>query len=801
MLNRPLIWVAGCFCTGIILQHALKASVDVLIIGALIIITVAAFSLSRQRNGVYLMLGLAAICGALWLAIAEIQHVSQFGELEGKRVNLHGTLASKPEQLKDKVICDILVDRFKLGAQEWQEIPREKVRVYFFRQEQEAGGQEQALAYGDVINLHGKLVLPQEKKNPGEFDYRQYLKFRGIYSLLYVYKAEEVAVEGKEGGNPLIAVSLGIRESFSGVVRASLPERQAVLLLAMLFGEQRAVFDADIDMFRELGIAHALSVSGFHVGLVLLLVFTICRLAGGGSRATLLVSLCALGVYCVLSAFTLTVIRAAIMGSIGLLAGYFDREKNIYIALAASGLSLLIWNPFFIFDAGFQLSFTAVWAMAYLEPVLRGLLPDCLYPRGSLLTVPLAAQLGTLPIVAWHFNMLSPLAILANILLVPVMSGIVILGLIAFIVSLGLSFAAELFLKPAGFLIEVLMLFAGYIRRLPGTVIFVAPPSLFFISLYYGLLVASKESLQGTVGMPGKLTYERFSPLTRQPFGIVVLIGALFLGAVSSWDGHRELRIFFLDVGQGDAMLIWSPSGRTVLVDGGGMPGFYAQGYDPGKDTVLPFLHSQGINRLDLVINTHPDEDHLDGLEDVLEEMPADKVITPPVRGWAEEYASFLKLARQQGADHLELTQGTRINLEEGVVIKVLGPGRSLSFESSNDNSLVLEVCHGSNRLLLLGDLEKEGINSLISGSNDLQCTLLKIPHHGGKGSFNEDLYKEARPDMVVISVGENNTFGHPAQEVVQYWREAGVSLYRTDRDGCVIVSSDGKKCAVETVR
>ena len=801
-MTRPVVWLAIFFSMGIALQYALNIPILILFAAAVVLIVFVAFCLAGKRSSAGIIVFLTIISGSLWLALTDRIHASQLVPFEGKRLDLCGSVVGQPERLQDKVLCDLLVDRFKLGKQQWQEVSPERVRVYFFSEENTAdqGQKLEDLAYGDYVTAHGKLVLPRQKRNPREFDYRQYLKFRNIHTLLYVYQDGQVVVDKDLTGSPvnrIIAATLRIREDFSAAVHAKLPERQAVILLAMLFGEQRAVYEEDMEMFRETGIAHALSVSGFHVGLVLLLILMFCSYAQLNSRMTVIASAFALCGYCALSAFTVTVVRASIMGVIGLLAHHLDRERSVYNALAVSGLSILIWNPYFLFDPGFQLSFAAVWAMAYLDPFLRDLLPDILYGFGSAVTIPAAAQLGTIPILAWHFNIVSPLAIVANILLVPVMSGIVIIGLIAFL-SFRIPFLSGIFLQPSGFLIETLVTAGDIIAKLPVTVFFVAPPPVPVLFLYYGLVMTSVELWSGRLEVPWLANMSDPHNI-RQKVSVIVLFCAL-LPIVINGGGSGDLRIFFLDVGQGDAIFIQGPSGNTALVDGGGVPEYFGQGYAPGKDTVLPFLHGQGVNSLDLIINSHPDQDHLDGLLDVLEEMPVSQVMTSPVEGWEDKFDPLLKTACDKGVTHTVLSKGAEIKLDKEVVIKVLAPNPSDKYATSNDASLVLQVCHGNNSFLLLGDLEEEGIRKLLSEGNKLHSSLIKIPHHGARGSYNETLYKESGAAIAVISVGQNNPFGHPSQQVVDYWQASGAVLFRTDVNGCVTVISDGHTCRVQTI-
>lgn len=785
----------------------------------------------------------------------EAQNQSSLIQLESKRVNLRGYVCGQPQKRGDNWIFELQAEAVQISIQDWQAIPPEKVSVYLFETESvselESSNSKRGLfhsntdvsnsemdlshiAYGNEVTVHGKLVLPKPKCNPGEFDYRQYLKYRQIHTLFYVYHQEDVVSLGEPESlsqTALVAELLGLKERFSQRVFSQIPQRQAVLLLAMLFGEQGAVEEADLELFRETGLAHALSVSGFHVGLVLLLVLTLCRTLRAKEGVTLAVAITVLGVYSVLSGFSVTVVRSAIMGTVGLLAAYLDRERNLYHALALSGLAILLWNPNFLFDAGFQLSFAAVLAITGLGPFLSDLLPECFLGREAIVSVPLAAQLGTLPIIAWHFSMISTLAVFANILLVPLISAVVIIGLLSFVLF-KVTLISELLLQGAGFLLQLVLWFGKQIGSLPGTVFYVARPSLFRFILYYSLIfvavgIGSRE-VNVPINGPTKITdpWDPFKIETGHRLRVFVLFLAMLTVTIPGSLGG-DLTLTFLDVGQGDAIFIRSPSGATALIDGGGVPDFFGNsGYDPGRDTVLPFLRRQGLNRVDLLINTHPDADHLAGLQAVLEEVPVGQVITPPVKGLENEYSLFLSTARSKKVPHRALAQGDQINLDGDVIIQVLAPSADKKYQNVNDSSLMLMLCHGDNSFLFTGDVEEEGIRSLLeensrkntgkqagkntekqtdtgrsTDKNSLACEVIKIPHHGSRGSFVPDLYEETQSQVAVISVGRNNNFGHPSRDVVEHLHSLGTLVFRTDKHGAVIITSDGKKCFQETVR
>lgn len=858
LYDRPMVWLTLCFGSGIIIQRFTQFTFQFWLTMALFLIAISALLLwsckiylqgrptgstwptgltgSKGPRGprgprgptgpivrleaivpiVPIILVLCTLSGALWLSYFDAQNLSSLIQLESKRVNLRGDVCGQPEKRGDKLLLNLRANGVKASGQSWRSIPPEKVKVHLF----EAGGANQ-ISYGNQVTVHGKLVLPKAKGNPGEFDYRQYLKFRQIHTLLYVYHPEDLVVHREPDRLNLkspVAGLLQLREKFSQLVYTQLQHRQAELLLAMLFGEQGAVDRGDLELFRETGLAHALSVSGFHVGIVLMLVLALCRLAKAGQQITLMIALIVLVGYSVLSGFSVTVVRSALMGMICLLATHLGRERNLYHALAVSGLAILLWNPNFLFDPGFQLSFVAVMSITSLVPFLDEMMPKCLLGREKLISVPLGAQLGTLPLIAWHFSLVSPLAVLANILLVPLMSTIVILGLLSF-VFFKAAFISELFLQTAGFLIEVVVWAGSGIASLPGTLFYVARPSFSRLTLYYCLIFAAvgiascefnftkiiagrRLSLGRELGQAAKLRLPH-----RKSLSIFVLVLALFTVTVPGSPG-RNLTLVFLDVGQGDAIFVRSPSGTTALIDGGGVPDFFVNdSYEPGRDTVLPFLRRLGRNRVDLLINTHPDADHLSGLQTVLEELSVGQVMTPPVSGLEAEYDHFLSTARRKKVPHRALAKGDQISLDKNVIIQVLAPDAhaKLPNDNVNDFSLVLAVSHGENSFLLTGDVEEDGIRSLMAentGENSsLECEVLKIPHHGSRGSFVPKLYAVTRPKVAVISVGKNNNFGHPSREVMQHLLSLGTILFRTDKHGAVIVTSDGKRCFVQSVR
>jgi len=792
-MDKPLVWIACGFTAGIVMEKFLNLNIQFYVISFVLLFVAAFFLLKRDRQAAALVLALAIAAGGMWLALARENEVSSLTPHAGDYIELEGVVLSAPEHRGVKIVWDLEADKFRTGARQWNDISGETVRIYFSAGE--GSFENIGLNYGDRIRVAGRLGLPPERRNPGDFDYREYLKHRGVFTFLHVYGSDDVVLLERDQGSFVLSLANRGKKRFKEYILQQLPEREAGLLSAMLFGDKEGVSREDRELFSEIGVAHAFAVSGLHVGFVLLFFYAVARVLRMSPRGFLLLSVTGLIFYCALSGFAVSVVRAVIMGILGLLAFYFGREKDALIGLAAAALVILIWNPFTLFEPGFQLSFTAVLSMLYLLPLLEEWF-SFLPPWGKLFTVPLAAQLGTAPVMAFHFSIFSPVALVANVLLIGLVGIIVINGLFIFVFYFAGKIIADLLLQTEDALLFLLLKAGSFLAAVQGSALYVPVPSIAFVVLYYLLLVGIK-----VVWIKRERLGDYFS--NKGYLSLVVMgIAAVLIIVAGLNFNDQNMEVVFLDVGQGDAVFIETPSGRRVLVDGGGMPGYYKGSFRPGRDVVIPFLRRRGIGSIDFVINTHPDADHINGLYQVLQEVSVGCIITPPVGPWQDRYEKLLDLAAERGIPHREVSRGVKIDLGPAVGIAFLGPpGNGEFFDNPNAGSLVLRLIHGCNSFLLTGDLEGAGMDALLEAYPDLDCTVMKLPHHGSETSFDEEFYRRADPEAVVISVGENNSFGHPSSIVIRYWDELGVPVYRTDTHGAVVIESDSKKCYIHTIR
>ncbi|MDH7479775.1 MAG: DNA internalization-related competence protein ComEC/Rec2, partial [Syntrophomonadaceae bacterium] len=571
-------------------------------------------------------------------------------------------------------------------------------------------------------------------------------------------------------------------------IRRELPPQQASYLAAVLFGDKSGLPAEELELYQRLGLAHVFSVSGLHLGFVLALSLLLARglrLKGAGY---FLFNLLSMLFYAAMVGFPPATMRALLMAALALGAYLFRREVNPLGGLALAGLVLLIGNPRLLFDAGFQLSFTATGGLVYLYPRLQVLAAG--WPRGAQwLLLPLAAQLGILPLVAYYYGLVSPVSLFTNLVLVGLLGSIVMVGILSIPFMWLFPLLGEHLLLSAGALVQLADLLTRLFNAVPGGVWYVGAPSSGLVLLCYAAGVAWGEGWFARIKASGAKTMGAAAGLA------AVAVLALLLYLVPS----DRLKVVFLDVGQGDSIIIVTPRGRSLLIDGGGRTP-EAEGYfDVGSRIVLPYLRREGIGRLDLLVNTHPHDDHLDGLYSLVESVPVEQVLVSAASVDHPKTQSLLSRCSARGIAWSGVKRGDYLELEPGLRLEVLHPGPSLvNPGDENENSLVLRLVYRETAFLFTGDLDGQGMGEILRSGMTLGSQVFKVPHHGSALGLNEEFLGQVGAEVGVISVGSNH-FGHPAPEVLRFWQESCRPLFRTDQKGAIIVTSNGKKLWVTT--
>lgn len=646
---------------------------------------------------------------------------------------------------------------------------------------------------GDFLEMSARIGPPRSFRNPGAFDYRSYLAARRIPLVGTVKSARLVRID-TERRSVLRSLLPGARR---GIVQALAragggAEGSTVPLLQALLVGEREDLPADFEeSLVQAGVYHIIALSGFNVALLAGLVSGLLRLVRPPPwLRRLLLGLVVLAYWAVACASG-SMSRAALMALLQIVGAGFGRRVSAIGSMASSLLILLVSGPGWIDDAGFQLSFAATFGILIVPPSRDGLpaAPPGSYDsvasrsaravlRGlsASLRVSAAALAGTALLSARHFHTLTPIALAANLIAVPLAAALLVLGVGAALVESAWHGVAARLIAACGVLTHGLERLCALAARVSWGSFYVIPPPWLLVVLGLAALAA--------IGS-GRTSCRRA--------GLAILIGLL---ALSAFRGRQprptgRLEMTVLDVGQGDAILVRFPEGATMLIDAGG---FARSGFDVGARVVAPALRAMGILKLDFLAITHAHRDHLGGATAIVRQMRPDEIWLGRMPRDDPSVGVLLRLAARLGIRVLQPRGGVRTRIG-GSIVEVHNPGRGGGTASgvSNDDSLVLRLGFGMRHALLTGDLEKEGEAMLIRGGRDLEAELLKIPHHGSRTSSTPEFLERVRPRMAAISVGASNPWGHPDRGLVERLEGEGIVVTRTDRDGAIRFFTDGR--------
>jgi competence protein ComEC len=656
-------------------------------------------------------------------------------------------------------------------------------------------------AYGDRVRVSGLLRTPPRFK---DFDYRAYLARQGIHSVMDRSQVERLH---RDGGSPLLRVLYRARRQAQTTIASLMPEPAAALLIGILLGIESSIPSTLYDTFNTTATSHILVISGFNITIIAgVLTASLSRLMGK-RRATPLV-LAGIVLYVLLVGADAAVVRAGIMGGLGILALQFGRQSTAVVSLAAAALLMTAINPLTLWDLGFQFSAMATLGLILFVPSFQARVENWLGRAlgnawatriGALLndnlTVTLAAQLTTTPLVAYYFGRLSLISLFANFLILPVQPYIMTWGGIATLIGLvpGLQPVAQVIAYVPWLCLTYTVWIVEAMAHLPLASLDLgrfAPGWLW--GYYVGLaLILAGHRYQVNWHAWARSWMNHLPDKAAATFLSVAVI-LVWLAAIQGPDGL--LHVLFLDVGQGDAILIQSPGGRQVLIDGGPSPSQLA--WQAGRH--LSFWDRS----LDVVILTHPDGDHMNGLIPLIERYDVDLVIDSPLSGMASEAQPWLAAVERRQRRREIAQRGMRMHLGDGVWLDFLHPAPSLlkgTRSDDNNNSTVTRLGYGRVCFLLTGDLESEGEAELRASGQALRCPVLKVSHHGSGGATSEAFVAAVKPQIAVIQVGANNRYGHPAAGTLE--RLAGTRVYRTDQHGTIELITDGERLWVRTER
>ena len=812
----PLIYLSCAWVAGIYLGSKFALPLALILIG---LIPLPLLFLFRQHRKAIILIAICfialfggAFCYQASLPTEDESFIKSYNDQETQEtVEIKGMVKTDPE-VRDKTT------HIRLSATEirqdngWQEVSGDALLFV---------PRYPAYEYGDVLKVKGRLETPPQLD---DFDYKEYLEHQGIYSTM-LYPEIEILERGK-GFKPLEWV-YSLRNGLSQTLAEVLPEPQASLAQGIILGKRGTIPTSIKADFAHTGTAHLLAISGLHLSIIAGILLSIGIWLFGKRRYTYIwLALGIIWLYALITGMHTPVVRGAIMASLFLSAELLGRQRTAITSLAFAAAIMVGINPQILWDASFQLSFLAMSGLIFLAPPLMALgrraVNTAIGEQGigvslaNIITdsfgVTLGAVIAVWPVIAHYFGIVSFVAPLATLLALPALPGIIVAGALAGLIGLVALPVAQAIGWLAWLFTSYMLLIVNGFASLPISSIEVGSVDTALILVYYSALAAaiwlgsSRKRLGVRMSQAKTWLKSGASKSTdlasRLPKRWVIpplLVVAILVSVAAATMPDDKLRVSFLDIGQGDAILI-QRGNQQVLIDGGPSP----QAITLELGDKMPFWD----RTIELVVLTHPHSDHITGLLEVLQRYKVEQVLYPDLDCESPLYQEWLRLVEEKDIEYTLAQAGQQIDLGEGITIKVLHPGTPLltgTGSDINNNSVVLRLSMGRVSFLLTGDIEQEAEFELIVQRADLTSTVLKVGHSGSYTSTTPEFLAAANPGVAVISVGDN-PFGHPSGEVVERLEEklGAENIYltydaKTGEHHTIEFITDGERLWVKT--
>lgn len=682
-----------------------------------------------------------------------------------------------------------------------EKIPIENVRVFLKTEEE--------LPAGTAVCISGKLEQVEAPRNPGEFDSRQYYACQHIYYFMKngIIKRKSRAYSGYQ------QFLLELKDRIHTVLKLS-AGRDAPVFEAMLLGE-KSELDQDLKLrYQMAGMVHILAISGLHISILGMGLFSLLKRIGLGNAGAGLVSLCVMLQYGMLTGGSVSAMRAVCMFVLNVGARVLGRTYDLMTALALSAIFLLLDSPAYLYSSSFLLSFGAVVGLGAVSPHLIRI-TGAKGKAGKALISSLSVQAATLPVMLVFFGEVSVIGILLNLFVLPTVGGVLISGLCCSVLGLFSVNAGRAAAVPGRILLwlyEKVCMFAG---KLPFCTWIGGLPEIWQSISYYLLLasgiilayvmasgIQKKEENQLAVGKKVSENSDKIRGVFRKaakrvyPAGIFLLAAAAGIFVLSRKPG-KELRITCLDIGQGDGIVLEIPDGGVFLMDCGS-----SNKKNTAQYQLLPYLKSRGISHINGIMISHTDKDHISGIMELLEFMEqgltsvrSDALILPDWEEPPEVYNTLIHLAQSAGMKVLQVECGNSFRMGEAG-FHILAPAKDALGEDVNEEGMVVELEYREFRGLFTGDAGEPAEKAILNRLRDVD--FLKVGHHGSRYSSCREFLDQVKAEVAVISCSDSNTYGHPSPETTLRLKKSGAKTEFTMKSGAVSVCTDGKRMWVQ---
>lgn len=794
VIKRPVFWILLAFVLGeVIAVFDLNIAVPYIVLAIIVIrkIIIKAY----EDMGAFVVIFFTLIMGFMLMSneITTRNHIYDLKEntviVQGKIYKIENTAFGTNIYLKGVEVENgeksVSVKRIFVNT---EKIPNVKI--------------------GNIIKVRGKLRQFEEAANKGNFDSRKYYLSLGFYGKIEAGTIEVINSEYSGIRQGLYELRMEIIERLEKLCSDnkgifSIINNKNGIIGAIILGDKTDL-DSDIkELYSVSGIAHILAISGLHISFIGMVIYRLLR-----RRFRFLfsaaVSIPVVLSFGIMSGFGISTIRAIIMFILKIIGEVLGRKYDAITAISLAGLVLLVQNPFVVCNSGFQMSFGAIIAIVLILPIVEEIL-NTDNKIIKVLSANFTISLVMNPILAWNYYELPTFSFLLNIVVVPLMSVVIVSSIVGIFCSCIMFGFGKAVIFPGCGILELYTFLCNIINKSSVASIVVGQPKVTIIIVYYAILLVvlfglknirtkytRAEKERNIIKKETGLVLEKKAKKERRIKGqnvklrLACIVGFLLLNCLIYYIPNPGFYITFINVGQGDGILIHGDNGTKVMVDGGS-----TSEKQVAKNCIVPYLKAEGIGTIDYSIITHTDKDHISGILEILENNNSNRIriknlVMPDINMKDDTYNELIEKAKLKKINVLYIKKGDTLSLGK-TKIKCIYPETTTTASDKNDYCTVLSVKNKTSKILLTGDISKE-IEEKIKDDIEENYTVLKVAHHGSNYSSSEKFLKKVNPKYSIISVGKNNSYGHPGNETMERLRKQGGVIYRTDEKGGITI-------------
>ena len=794
VIKRPVFWILLAFVLGeVIAVFDLNIAVPCIVLAVIVIrkIIIKAY----EDMGAFVVIFFTLIMGFMLMSneITTRNHIYDLKEntviVQGKIYKIENTAFGTNIYLKVVEVENgeksVSVKRIFVNT---EKIPNVKI--------------------GNIIKVMGKLRQFEEAANKGNFDSRKYYLSLGFYGKIEAGTIEVINSDYSGIRQGLYELRMEIIERLEKLCSDnkgifSIINNKNGIIGAIILGDKTDL-DSDIkELYSVSGIAHILAISGLHISFIGMAIYRLLR-----RRFRFLfsaaVSIPVVLSFGIMSGFGISTMRAIIMFILKIIGEVLGRKYDAITAISLAGLVLLVQNPFVVCNSGFQMSFGAIIAIVLILPIVEEIL-NTDNKIIKVLSANFTISLVMNPILAWNYYELPTFSFLLNIVVVPLMSVVIVSSIVGIFCSCIMFGFGKAVIFPGCGILELYTFLCNIINKSSVASIVVGQPKVTIIIVYYAILLVvlfglknirtkytRAEKERNIIKKETGLVLEKKAKKERRIKGqnvklrLACIVGFLLLNCLIYYIPNPGFYITFINVGQGDGILIHGDNGTKVMVDGGS-----TSEKQVAKNCIVPYLKAEGIGTIDYSIITHTDKDHISGILEILENNNSNRIriknlVMPDINMKDDTYNELIEKAKLKKINVLYIKKGDTLSLGK-TKIKCIYPETTTTASDKNDYCTVLSVKNKTSKILLTGDISKE-IEEKIKDDIEENYTVLKVAHHGSNYSSSEKFLKKVNPKYSIISVGKNNSYGHPGNETMERLRKQGGVIYRTDEKGGITI-------------